>query len=104
MGSLDAMREAYGSDGLPADLAIIVVGAVGVCLLLSLVCMLREAAGRPDVWPAIAGGFGFWAVALSGRPMLAVALLGASGIATSYLGTLRQRRLDAEASRKHMSI
>jgi hypothetical protein len=104
MGGLDAMRETYGGAGLPADLAIIVAAAAGICLLLSFLCMLGEAAGRPDTWPAIVGGFGFWAVLLAGRPMLAFLLMIACLAASSYLGALRERRLSAKAQRRPVSV
>jgi hypothetical protein len=93
MGGLDAMRETFGdSDGPPEGLAILIVLFLVACCLVAFVRVLREAVGRPDMWPALAGAFAFWPLAFSGRVYLAMGAMLGGLIATSFLSDIREKR------------
>ena len=93
MVGLDAMREVFGdSDGSPEGLAILIAVFLVACCLVASVRVLREAVGRPDMWPALAGSLAFWPLAFSGRAYLAMGTMLGGLIATSFLSDIREKR------------
>jgi len=92
MAGLDGMREAFGDAPLPTDLALIVAICLAACFVVSTIALLGEVAGRPDTWPVVAGSFGFWPLALSGRPLVGLGILLGGLVGTSILTAQRERR------------